>query len=83
MCTIIEVFEGKDAEFIKNLFKTVDKDGPKGLLLGFIDKNKEKGAHDCPHLFSWGSEYYCDNQEHLKQFLQEIKEPDKCDKSLL
>ena len=79
MCIIIDVLDGSDAQFIINLFKELEKDCPKGNLLGYIDRTKAKGALDCPFLFSWGEEFYCDNQEHLRGFLKEDKKPPKCD----
>jgi hypothetical protein len=78
MCIIIDVLDGDDARSIIDLFKILEREHPKGKLLGYIDKTKAKGSLDCPFLFSWGEEFYCDNQEHLKQLLDKSKKPPKC-----
>ncbi len=65
-CKIKTVLRGDDAGFIKNLFRLLKKDGPKGELIGVIAQN---AAYSCSFRYSWGKENYCDNQQFIKQLI--------------
>ena len=69
-CSIRRVLLKEDAEFIKSLFKGLERKTPQGEMLGVVADVKK---HNCPRLYSWGYEYYCDNQEILQSHMDKIK----------
>ena len=69
-CSIKRVLLGEDADLIRSLFKELGRKTPEGEILGVVTDVKR---HDCPCLYSWGYEYYCDNQEILQSQMDKIK----------
>lgn len=72
-CFFKSVLAGDSVEFIKSLFKSVDRKCPKGQMLGLIGESKPQARKDCPFKYSWGFETYCDNQRYIKQYIKQHK----------
>ena len=69
-CSIKHVLLKEDADLIRSLFKELGRKIPEGEMLGIVEDVKR---HNCPNLYSWGYEYYCDNQEILQMHMEKIK----------
>jgi hypothetical protein len=70
-CVLKSVLVGEEAEFLKSLFKSLERKAPEGEILGVIDGVKQQGPSDCSFRFSWGFTYYCNNQSFIKQYLEQ------------
>lgn len=83
---IIEaVLADKEADFIINLFKITREKCPKGKMLARLDNTKSQCQNDCPFIFKWGFGDYCDNQDFIKQYMEQtagdiIEQPSDEDK---
>ena len=73
-CILESVLVGEEAEFLRNLFKTMAKKAPHGEMLGVVDWAKQSCAHDCTFKYDWGFKYYCDNQSFIKEYVEQNKD---------
>ena len=73
-CSIKDILIDKQAEAIRNLFQKVKKKIPDGELLARIDIGQPPELSDCPSMYNWGFEYYCDNQDFIKQQIKQHKD---------
>ena len=64
-CSFDNILVGPHAKFIKDLFVKLGRNAPKGEVLGVI-RNQLLCPNKCNFKFSWGYEYYCDNQDLLR-----------------
>ena len=67
-CRIVSVLAGEELEFIKNLFKMVERKAPKGELLGLIDSEQKLKPYGCHFMYSWGEGYYCAREKYVEKF---------------
>lgn len=72
-CILKSVLVGERAKLIRGVFKILEKKVPKGEMLGVIDRTKSQFITDCPFRYSFGFEYYCDNQSFIKQYVEQHK----------
>jgi len=73
-CKISSVLAGKDVELLQQLFRVVGKKIPEGSLMGLIDKDSIDMSNQCEHRYSWGFQYYCSDQNVLRESLDGPKE---------
>ena len=71
-CKFVRILTEDESAFIIILFKNMKFKGPIGKILGRIDI-KESECSDCPHLYSFGYAYYCDNQPVLEKCRRQYK----------
>ena len=79
-CILKSVLVGERAKLIRHVFRILEKKVPKGEMLGVIDRTKSQFITDCPFRYSFGFEYYCDNQSFIKQY-KEQKQKDLSSKN--
>ena len=73
-CVLKSVLVGEEAEFVRRLFKSLERKGPEGEMVGVIEQAKRQCSMDCPFSYSWGFKYYCDNQRFIKQYVEQHKD---------
>lgn len=74
-CTFKSILTGKEVQFIiEHLFVKIEAKAPQGKMLGLIDDSRGNVNFGCPFLYSFGYAYYCDDQDFIKQYIEEHKD---------
>jgi hypothetical protein len=63
--TIKRVVSPSEVTQLKSLFAMVDREGPRGDLLGVIDLSESPGCAACSERLSWGYTAYCQNSKRI------------------
>jgi hypothetical protein len=65
--TIKKVLDDGEVTQLKDLFAMVEREGPRGDMLGVIDLSESPECAACPERLSWGYTAYCQNVEKLRE----------------
>ncbi|MFH1313133.1 MAG: hypothetical protein ABIJ00_07860 [Candidatus Eisenbacteria bacterium] len=63
--TIKRLLNDGEVTQLKSLFAMVERQGPRGDMLGVIDLTESPDCAACPDRLSWGYSSYCQNPEKL------------------